>query len=56
MCALAEMVLDGVEITDGLDLGIQGYHSIKFAEGSTTNLEGDDMLVITAETVNEYDF
>lgn len=56
MCALAEKVLDGVEIVDGLDLGYEGYHSLKFAEGSETNLEGADMLVITAETVNDYDF
>lgn len=56
MCALAQKVLEGAEIVDGLDLGLEGYHSLKFAEGSETNLQGSDMLVITAETVGDYDF
>ena len=56
MCALAQKVLEGADIVDGLDLGLEGYNSILFAEGSTTNIQGSGMIVIAADTVNNYDF
>ncbi|RRD06649.1 autoinducer 2 ABC transporter substrate-binding protein [Arachnia propionica] len=56
MAALAKKVLDGEEITDGIDLGVEGYESMKFAEGSDKVLEGSGWIVITAENVDSFEF
>ena len=56
MAMLAKKVLDGEEITDGVDLGVEGYESMKFAEGSDKVLEGSGWIVITAENVDSLGF
>ena len=54
MIALAVKVLSGEEITAPLDLGIEGYDAMNFREGSTTVLEGEGWITITAENVDSF--
>lgn len=56
MCALAVKVLRGEEITDGVDLGVEGYTNITFKEGSETVLEGQGWITITADNVDSFGF
>lgn len=56
MCVLAKKVLDGEEVTAPLDLGIEGYDAMEFAEGSEKVLEGKGWVVITAENVDDFGF
>ncbi|RRD50931.1 autoinducer 2 ABC transporter substrate-binding protein [Arachnia propionica] len=56
MASLARKVLDGEEIKDGIDLGAEGYESMKFAEGSDKVLEGSGWIIITAENVDSLGF
>ena len=56
MCSLATKVLNGEEITDGLDLGIPGYDNLKFAEGDDNLLQGEASIAITAENIDDYNF
>lgn len=56
MAELARQVLDGEEITEPVDLGLDGYREMKFAEGSDKVLEGDGWIVITADNVDEFGF
>lgn len=56
LASLAAHVLDGDEITNGLDLGIEGYNDLQFSEGSDKVLEGDAMLSITKENVDSFRF
>ena len=56
MCALAVKILDGADIVDGIDLGIEGYHSLKFVPGSDKVLLGSGWIVIDAKTIDNYDF
>lgn len=56
MCALALKMLRGEEITDNLDLGVDGYKELKFKEGSDTVFEGQGWIVITAENVDSFGF
>lgn len=56
MIALAVKVLSGEEITAPLDLGIEGYDAMNFREGSTTVLEGEGWITITAENVDSFGF
>jgi len=56
MCALAVKVLRGEEITDGIDLGIEGYENLTFKEGSDKVLEGKGWITITAENVDSFGF
>lgn len=54
MNAVAERVLDDDEITDGMDLGVEGYGEISI-EGRV--IYGDDAwITVTDENVDEYDF
>jgi len=54
MNALAQLVIDGTAIEDGLDLGAPGYGSIT-VDGNV--VYGDDAWVtVTADNVDEYDF
>lgn len=55
MAALATAVLDGKDITDGLDLGLEGYNSLQVF-GDSNTLMGQGWIVITADTVDDYDF
>ncbi len=56
MCSLAVKILDGEEVKEGMDLGIEGYTSITVSEDSPNCLEGAGMFKITKEDVSEYDF
>ncbi|UNK70369.1 autoinducer 2 ABC transporter substrate-binding protein [Microbacterium sp. H1-D42] len=56
MAALATKILDGEDISDGVDLGIKGYQDMKFAEGSDKVLEGDGWIVINKDNVDSFGF
>lgn len=56
MCSLALKILQGETVQDGMDLGIDGYHSITFSADSSNCLEGAGMITITKDNVNDYDF
>lgn len=54
MNALAQAVVDGKEITEGMDLGVPGYESITL-DGKV--VYGDKAwITVTEENVDEYDF
>lgn len=57
--ALAEMarkVLDEEEITDGIDLKVEGWDNMQFAEGSDKVLEGEGWIVINKDNVDTFGF
>lgn len=56
MCKLATMALDGEEIGDGTDLGLEGYNDLKKDESNPKVLMGDASIAITADNVDDYDF
>lgn len=56
MCALAVKVLNGEAVGDGTDLGVQGYHNLKFAADNDKVLLGSGWIVIDAKTIDDYDF
>lgn len=56
MAELARLILDGTEITDGIDLGVEGYTDMQFAEGSDKTLEGSGWIVITKDNVDSFGF
>ncbi|MDD9206921.1 autoinducer 2 ABC transporter substrate-binding protein [Georgenia sp. 10Sc9-8] len=54
MNSLAQAVLDGEEITDGMDLGVQGYEEVTL-DGKV--VYGDEAwITVTQDNVDEYDF
>lgn len=53
MNKLAVMVLNGEEITDGMDLGIEGYNELKM-DGKV--LYGQAWVDVTKENMGDYDF
>ena len=56
MCNLATQVLDGNEIGEGTDLGVEGYNDLKVSEEDDNLLMGDASIAITAENVDDYNF
>lgn len=56
MCSLAVKMLRGEEVTDNLDLGVEGYTNLQFKEGSETVLEGQGWIVINADNVDSFGF
>lgn len=56
LASLANKVLDGEEIKDGLNLGLKGYEDLKFAEGSKKVLEGNGWITITKDNVDSLGF
>ncbi len=56
MASLAKKILDKEEITAPVDLGVEGYTEMKFAEGSEKVLEGSGWIVITADNVDSFGF
>lgn len=56
MASLAKKLLDGEKVADGVNLGVKGYESMKFSEGSDKVLEGEGWIVITADNVDEFEF
>jgi len=56
MIALAEKILNGEEIAEPVDLGVEGYTNMMFKEGSDTVLEGEGWIVINADNVYDFGF
>lgn len=56
MISLALKVLNGEELGDEVDLGVEGYEKMTFREGSETVLEGEAWIVIDAENVDSFGF
>jgi simple sugar transport system substrate-binding protein len=56
MASLALKVLEGEEIAEPVDLGIEGYNAMTFREGSDKTLEGEGWIVINAENVYDFGF
>ena len=56
MCKVAAMILAGEEITEGTDLGIDGYRNITIVPGDNMCIIGQADITITAENIDEYDF
>jgi simple sugar transport system substrate-binding protein len=56
MCALAAKILDGEEIGDGTNLGVQGYENLKVSPDNPKILLGAGWIVIDSATIDDYDF
>ena len=56
MAALAVKMLRGEEVTDHLDVGVDGYTDLIFKEGSDKVFEGQGWIVINAENVDSFGF
>ncbi|MDA3950889.1 MAG: autoinducer 2 ABC transporter substrate-binding protein [Spirochaeta sp.] len=56
MVSLAVMVLEGEEISEPVDLGIDGYDAMTFREAGSKTLEGEGWIVINAENVDSFGF
>lgn len=56
LAALATKILNGEEISNGLDLGVKGYEDMLFAEGSEKVLEGNGWVVIDKDNVDSFGF
>ena len=56
MVSLALKVLNGEEITEPLDLGVDGYTQLTFKEGSDKVLEGQGWIVINKDNVDSFGF
>ena len=53
MCAVAEKVVNGLQIVDGMDLMVEGYNSIHL-QGNT--IFGSAWVDVTKDNMNDYDF
>ena len=56
MCKVASMIRGGEEITEGTDLGRDGYNSVTIVEGDNKCIIGQADLTITKDNINDYDF
>jgi len=56
MASLATKILNGEKIEDGVNLGVKGYESMHFSEGSTKVLEGNGWIQITKDNVDSLGF
>lgn len=56
MAALATKILNGEEISDGVNLGVKGYEEMHFSEGSDKVLEGNGWIQITKDNVDSFGF
>ena len=56
MASLAKKILDGDKIEGTVDLGVEGYTEMKFAEGSNKVLEGNGWIVINKDNVDSFGF
>ncbi len=56
LASLAAQILDGVEVTDGIDLGVPGYEDMQFSADNPKVLEGNGWVIITADNVDEFGF
>lgn len=53
---IAELLVNGEEITDGTDLGVEGYNSLTKLDGFDNVFVGDAAVVVDKDNVDEYDF
>ena len=53
---IAQLLVDGEEITDGTDLGIEGYNSLKKLDGFDNVYVGDAAVIVDKDNVDDYDF
>lgn len=53
---IAQLLVDGEEITDGTDLGIEGYNSLKKLDGFDNVFVGDAAVIVDKDNVDDYDF
>lgn len=56
MCELARKVLDGEEIGNGTDLGLDAYSNLVVDESNERLLMGNGFISLTADNVDEYHF
>ena len=56
MISLALKVLNGEEIGEPVDLGVEGYAALRFKEGSDKVLEGQGWIVINIDNVDSFGF
>lgn len=56
MAELARKILDGEEITEPVDLGVDGWTEMYFNDENDKILEGAGWVTITAENVDEFGF
>ncbi len=56
MCNMATKILSGEKISDGVNLGADGWQNMKFVSGSTKDLTGNGELVITSKNIDQYNF
>lgn len=54
--SIAKILADGGEITEGTDLGVEGYDSLKKLDGFDNVFVGDASVAADAETAAQYDF
>lgn len=53
---IAQLLVDGEKITDGTDLGIEGYNSLKKLDGFDNVYVGDAAVIVDKDNVDDYDF
>lgn len=53
MCALAQKLLNGEEVGEGLDLGIDGYHNLTLVDNTFL---GEAWVDVDINNMSEYDF
>ena len=56
MCALSVKVLDGEDIGNGTDLGVEGYTDLEIWGEKENVLLGSGWIVLTPENIDDYDF
>ncbi len=56
MNRIAVMLLEGNELNDGADLGVEGYRNLRQDEKKTNLFFGSAWVDVTKENMNEYDF
>ncbi len=56
MCELARKCLDGEEIGNGTDLGLEAYDNLLVDESNPRLLMGNGFISVTADNVDEYNF
>ncbi len=58
MNIVAAMVLNGEEVVDGMDMGVQGYESIKLVDGAGKGkiIYGSAMVFVDKDNLEDYSF
>lgn len=55
MNEVARILLDGGEITDGMDLGVEGYNAVSVRQGAGEGklVVGNGMVIVDKDTYKE---